>query len=114
MAGPEHHVEYSKVMKGQGYGFAVYHPEVASKLHVGAYGYFDQEGDWHKLGQVDVTLKGYPGPEKSKPFDVQVMVSNGVKDTVVKVEGGSVFHIFQFTTDFSFQRRRRATRWSRA
>lgn len=85
---PIHQLEYPKAMKGCGYGYAVYHPVPESKLHVGAYGYFDQEGDWCKLGEIDDTLEAYPYVEDSKPFDVKAMCANDVVEKIIKVDAG--------------------------
>ncbi|KAH0564912.1 hypothetical protein GP486_001696 [Trichoglossum hirsutum] len=73
-------------MKGCGYGYAVYHPIGTSKLYLGAYGFFDQEGDWILLGSVGRDTEGYPDSDESKPFSVEVMVSSEVTaNTLSKV-----------------------------
>jgi hypothetical protein len=86
MALLDHASEYAKVMEGVKYGHAVYHPPPLAKLKVGDYGFFDKEGDWHKLGSIDVSSPGYPEVEPTQPFQVDVLFSSGVSNETLKTK----------------------------
>ncbi|KAF8859204.1 hypothetical protein BDZ45DRAFT_725488 [Acephala macrosclerotiorum] len=43
------HEQFPKALEFNSYGYALYHPKPASFLQPGDCGYFDEQGDWHRL-----------------------------------------------------------------
>ncbi|KAJ9666407.1 hypothetical protein H2201_003595 [Coniosporium apollinis] len=79
MVHTKHQEEYPKAMRGLGYGYAVYHPVETSKLYAGAYGYFDEEGDWFRLGDI-CDAEGCPNLDSTKPFAVKALLARDVHE----------------------------------